>query len=162
MSIRHLSGFPPIQAIVDESADNVALCAPPCILASIQEMLAPERLWVNFFWAASVRMKMPRLIVVTPAGDEITIEGKSGLSVMETIRYGGVDDLLALCGGSCSCATCHVWVDPVFADKLPPAADEETELLGDSSHRKETSRLSCQLRLTDELDGLRVTVAPAD
>ncbi len=105
---------------------------------------------------------MPRLIVVTHAGNEVTIEGKSGNSVMETMRDGGVNDLLALCGGSCSCATCHVWVDPVFADKLPPAAEEETELLEGSIHLKETSRLSCQLRLTDALDGLRVTLAPDD
>jgi 2Fe-2S ferredoxin len=124
--------------------------------------MQPLWLLLIFFWAAWVRTKMPRLIVVTHAGDEVTIEGKLGISVMQTMRDGGVNDLLALCGGSCSCATCHVWVDPAFADKLPPAAEEEMALLEESNHLKGTSRLSCQLRLTDSLDGLRVTLAPDD
>ena len=103
---------------------------------------------------------MPKLIVVTHTGEEVTIEGQAGTSVMQSMRDGGVSDLLALCGGCCSCATCHVWVDPAFIDKLPKAAEEETALLEDSSHRKATSRLSCQIRLADNLDGLRVTLAP--
>ena len=62
---------------------------------------------------------MPKLIVVTREGEEREVEGEVGLSVMEVIRDAGIDELLALCGGCCSCATCHVHVDPDFADRLP-------------------------------------------
>jgi 2Fe-2S ferredoxin len=81
---------------------------------------------------------------------------------MELMRDNSVPDLLALCGGSRSCATCHVWVDPAFAGRLPAAVEEEVELLDSSMHRTPTSRLSCQLKWTDALDGLRVTLAPED
>jgi 2Fe-2S ferredoxin len=73
-----------------------------------------------------------------------------------------VPDLLALCGGSRSCATCHVWVDPAFLDRLPAPVEEESDLLDSSIHRKSTSRLSCQLKWNEGLDGLRVTLAPED
>jgi 2Fe-2S ferredoxin len=69
---------------------------------------------------------------------------------------------LALCGGCCSCATCHVHVDPDFAALLPPMSEDENDLLDSSDHRNETSRLSCQIHLTAALDGLRVTIAPED
>lgn len=106
---------------------------------------------------------MPKLTVITRAGDEIAIENaQAGTSVMELMRDKGVPDLLALCGGSRSCATCHVWVDPAFMDRLPAAVEEENELLDSSMHRTPTSRLSCQLKWTDALDGLRVTLAPED
>jgi ferredoxin, 2Fe-2S len=105
---------------------------------------------------------MSKLIVVARSGDETTIEGKRGKSVMELMRDHGVPDLLALCGGSRSCATCHVWVDQPFMEKLEEPVEEENELLDSSSHRRPTSRLSCQIKWTDELDGLRVTLAPDD
>jgi 2Fe-2S ferredoxin len=105
---------------------------------------------------------MPKLIVVTREGEESTIEGEVGLSVMEVIRDNGVDELLALCGGCCSCATCHVHVDPAFVDKLSVMSEDENDLLDSSDHRNETSRLSCQIQLTPDLDGLRVTIAPED
>lgn len=105
---------------------------------------------------------MPKLIVVTREGVESIVEGEAGLSVMEVIRDHGVDELLALCGGCCSCATCHVHVDAAFADKLPPISDDENDLLDSSDHRNETSRLSCQIPFTAELDGLKVTIAPED
>jgi len=105
---------------------------------------------------------MPKLIVVTREGEESTIEAQAGLSVMEVIRDAGIDELLALCGGCCSCATCHVHVDPAFADRLPPMSEDENDLLDSSDHRNETSRLSCQVPFTDALDGLKVTIAPED
>jgi ferredoxin, 2Fe-2S len=105
---------------------------------------------------------MPKLVVVTREGQESTVEGEAGLSVMEIIRDAGFDELLALCGGCCSCATCHVIVDPEWADKLPPMSADEDDLLDSSDHRSATSRLSCQLPLEDSLDGLRVTIAPED
>ena len=105
---------------------------------------------------------MPKLIVVRSTGDETAIEGQPGRSVMELMRDNGVDEILALCGGCCSCGTCHVWVDPAFVDRLPKMASQENDLLSCSEHRTATSRLSCQLAWTDELDGLRVTLAPND
>ena len=81
---------------------------------------------------------------------------------MEVIRDAGFDELLALCGGCCSCATCHVFVDEAWADKLPPVGEDENDLLDSSSHRNATSRLSCQISMGADLDGLRVTIAPED
>ena len=105
---------------------------------------------------------MPRLIVVTREGETREIQGDTGLSVMEVIRDAGIDELLALCGGCCSCATCHVHVDPDYADKLPPMSDDENELLAISDDRDESSRLSCQLPFSDALDGMVVTIAKED
>ena len=105
---------------------------------------------------------MPKLIVVTREGEEKEIDGQAGLSVMEVIRDAGIDELLALCGGCCSCATCHVHVDPDFADKLPKMGPDEDDLLGISDDRDATSRLSCQLPFEAGLDGLRVTIAKED
>ena len=105
---------------------------------------------------------MPKLTVVTRAGEESTVEVAEGLTVMEAIRDNGFDELLALCGGCCSCATCHVHVDPAFTDKLPQMSEDEDDLLDSSDHRSETSRLSCQVPFTAELDGLKVTIAEED
>lgn len=105
---------------------------------------------------------MPQLIVVDRSGDEKAVEATAGLSVMEAIRDNGFDELLALCGGCCSCATCHVHVDPAFQDKLPAMSEDEDDLLESSDHRNEQSRLSCQVTMSDALDGLKVTIAPED
>ena len=105
---------------------------------------------------------MPQLTVVTRNGEERTVSAGAGLTVMEAIRDNGFDELLALCGGCCSCATCHVHVDPAFADRLPPMSPDEDDLLDSSMDRDETSRLSCQIPFTDELDGLKVRIAEED
>jgi 2Fe-2S ferredoxin len=105
---------------------------------------------------------MPKLIVVTRAGEESEIDVADGLTVMEAIRDNGFDELLALCGGCCSCATCHVHVDPAFKDKLPAMSEDEDDLLESSDHRDENSRLGCQVPFTANLDGLRVTIAQED
>lgn len=105
---------------------------------------------------------MPKLVVTTRDGSEQVVEGQSGLSVMEVIRDGGVDELLALCGGCCSCATCHIHVDPEFAGKFPAMGEDENDLLESSDHRNERSRLSCQIIFTDALDGMRVAIAQED
>jgi ferredoxin, 2Fe-2S len=105
---------------------------------------------------------MPKLILTTRDGVESVITGSSDASVMEAIRDAGIDELLALCGGCCSCATCHVHVDEAWVDKLPPMTPDENDLLDSSDHRSATSRLSCQLPFSDALDGLRVTIAPED
>lgn len=105
---------------------------------------------------------MAKLVVVLRDGTEKILEGDTSLTVMENIRDAGIDELLALCGGCCSCATCHVLVDADFADMVGPMGEDENDLLDSSSHREATSRLSCQLPFTAALDGLRVTVAQED
>jgi 2Fe-2S ferredoxin len=105
---------------------------------------------------------MPRIFVETRGRDERLLEPRDGITLMEAIRDAGMEELLALCGGCCSCATCHVHVDPAWVERLPPLGDDENDLLDSSNHRTERSRLSCQLRLTDALDGLRVRIAPED
>src|SRR5688500_13151611 len=102
---------------------------------------------------------MPLLKVVDRDGTEHSVEATAGLKVMETLReldYG----VAAICGGMCSCATCHVYVDPDWVDKLPPPMSDERELLSELSQSRENSRLSCQVEFTPELAGLRVTIAP--
>jgi 2Fe-2S ferredoxin len=103
---------------------------------------------------------MAEVIVTTRSGEERRLTLEPGLTLMEIIRDEGLDELLALCGGCCSCATCHVHVDPAFADRLPPMSEDEHDLLDGSDHRIGSSRLSCQIPLTPELDGLRLTIAP--
>lgn len=105
---------------------------------------------------------MPKLIVVNRDGQETEVEAQDGLSVMEVIRDNGFDELLALCGGCCSCATCHVHVDPAFADKMPAMSADEDDLLDSSEYRDEHSRLSCQIPFGPELDGLKVRIAKED
>jgi 2Fe-2S ferredoxin len=105
---------------------------------------------------------MVTIHVKTRDGTEKAVQGDEGLTVMEVIRENGFDELLALCGGCCSCATCHVFVDPEFADLLPPITEDESDLLDSSDHRNENSRLSCQLKCKAALDGMRVEIAPED
>ncbi|MFB0613554.1 2Fe-2S iron-sulfur cluster-binding protein [Aurantiacibacter poecillastricola] len=105
---------------------------------------------------------MPTLHVTTRSGEESTVEVGDGLTVMEAIRDNGFDELLALCGGCCSCATCHVHVDPAFKDKLPAMSEDEDDLLDSSEDRDENSRLSCQIPFTADLDGLKVRIAEED
>ena len=105
---------------------------------------------------------MPKLIVVTREGEERVLDGEAGLSVMEVIRDGGIDEILALCGGCCSCATCHIHVDPDFAGAMPPMSEDENDLLDSTADRDEYSRLSCQIPFGDALDGLKVRIAAED
>ena len=105
---------------------------------------------------------MPQIVVVDQSGAERTVDAPTGRTLMEAIRDNGFDELLALCGGCCSCATCHVHVDPAYVDKLPALSEDENDLLDSSDHRNEYSRLSCQVPVTDDLEGLRVTIAQED
>ncbi|HZV09725.1 MAG TPA: 2Fe-2S iron-sulfur cluster-binding protein, partial [Novosphingobium sp.] len=102
---------------------------------------------------------MPKLVVVNRAGEETTVDAEVGRTVMEVVRDNGFDEMLALCGGCCSCATCHVHVDPAFADKLPAITADEDDLLDSSDHRDGNSRLACQLPITEALEGLKITIA---
>ena len=103
---------------------------------------------------------MPKLLVTDLAGVETSVEATPGLSVMEKIRKHGFDELQAQCGGQCACATCHVYVDPALAAALPPMSEDEAAMLEGAAHVQATSRLSCQVRFTNGLDGLRVSIAP--
>ncbi|WP_217705842.1 2Fe-2S iron-sulfur cluster-binding protein [Peristeroidobacter soli] len=85
-----------------------------------------------------------------------------GHSVMESIRDAQIEEIQAICGGACACCTCHVLVDAEQVELLPPLSAEEDALLDGSSVRTLMSRLSCQLEVTEKLDGLRLTIAPEE
>lgn len=102
---------------------------------------------------------MARMTVVDRDGKEHQVEAKPGLKVMEILReldYG----VAAICGGLCSCATCHVYIDEAWADRLPAKQSDEQELLVElTDYREQTSRLSCQVEFTEDLDNLKLTIA---
>jgi 2Fe-2S ferredoxin len=102
---------------------------------------------------------MPSIIATDREGVEHKIEATVGWSVMEILREAGLP-IEAACGGCCSCATCHVYVDPAWLPKLTPPAKDETMMLDEAFQVRDESRLSCQIPFTAELDGLRVTLAP--
>jgi 2Fe-2S ferredoxin len=95
-------------------------------------------------------------------GNVHSVAFNEGDALMESIRDAGVRDILALCGGVCSCATCHVFVDEEWMDKVGPAAGDESDLLETSAFNTPRSRLSCQIKLAARLDGLSVTIAPEE
>lgn len=105
---------------------------------------------------------MPEVIVTTRENEVLHLDFEPGLTLMETIRDAGVDELLALCGGCCSCATCHVHVDQGFLGMLPSMSEDENDLLDSADCRDSNSRLACQIVLNDELDGMAVRIAAED
>ena len=100
-----------------------------------------------------------KIIATDRDGVEHTLTGRERWSVMEILRDGGMG-VLAECGGACACATCHVYVDADWFDRLPPRSDLETEMLDMAPAYRSTSRLSCQLQCSEAIDGIRLTVAP--
>lgn len=109
-----------------------------------------------------MRRAMTSITIINRTGAERTIEATDGLSLMENIRDAGFDELLALCGGCMSCATCHVHIDEDFLGGLPPMSEDEADLLDTSDARQANSRLSCQIPVGPNLAGLRATIAPED
>ncbi len=104
-----------------------------------------------------------KFTVTTREGEARDVEARDGLSVMQNIRNSGIEELQAICGGSLSCATCHVYVERVPAGaELPEKSRDERDLLEASDYLEDNSRLSCQLTCRPELDGLLVTIAPED
>lgn len=100
---------------------------------------------------------MPKATYVRPNGEHDIYEVQVGTSVMQAAVANGVEEVVAECGGNLMCATCHVYVDPEHLGKLPPVSDDEDELLECvAGERRPNSRLSCQLVMTDDLDGLVV------
>jgi ferredoxin, 2Fe-2S len=101
-----------------------------------------------------------KILVTDQEGVEHELEGLDGWRAMEVIRDWGLN-IKAECGGSCTCATCHVWVDRDWFGKLPERSDDEEDLIYSTLDQKPTSRLSCQIILSDELDGLKLTLTPS-
>jgi len=102
---------------------------------------------------------VPKVTYIQPNGTPRIAEAPAGATVMETAVDNDVAGIVAECGGACSCATCHVYVDPAWAGKLPPPGAQEDGMLGCVLDRRPTSRLSCQIVLDATLDGLVVEVA---
>jgi 2Fe-2S ferredoxin len=96
-----------------------------------------------------------KIIATDRKGAEHTLEGRDGWSVMEILRDGGLD-IAAECGGACACATCHVFVDQQWLGKLPKKDDMEVTMLDFAPEVEANSRLSCQIKVTPELEGLVV------
>ena len=101
---------------------------------------------------------MPKITFIKPDGSTQTVEASTGSSVMETAVDNDIDGIVAECGGACSCATCHVYVDATWIEALNSADALEDGMLDCVLDRRGASRLSCQIQLTDELDGLVVHV----
>lgn len=101
---------------------------------------------------------MPRIYVTTHAGEEQEISAPSTGVLMEVLRDNDIDGIEGMCGGYCACATCHVHVDPANTVSLPPMSAEERTLASGLLSFSERSRLTCQIPLTDDLDGLRLSI----
>jgi ferredoxin, 2Fe-2S len=103
---------------------------------------------------------MPHIVVIDQHGNEHIVERPAGCKVMEVLReleFG----VAAICGGLCACATCHVYIESSWTAQLPAKSSNEQDMLSDLTHyRAATSRLSCQLVFTPELDGLKLTIPP--
>lgn len=100
---------------------------------------------------------MAKIIYVDHEGTERTVEASNGESVMEAAIKNSIPGIDADCGGACACATCHVYVDEAFMDKVGMPEDMEQSMLDFAENVKETSRLSCQISVSDDLDGLKVS-----
>ena len=104
---------------------------------------------------------MPKIVYIEPEGDRVEVEVEEGYSVMEGAIMNGVEGIEAECGGACSCATCHCYVREEWWDKLPEIDVIEDSMLEAATERRENSRLTCQIPVTEELDGLTLEVAPS-
>ncbi len=103
---------------------------------------------------------MPNITYIDTDGTARTIEAEIGATVMETAIKNDIPGILATCGGSCSCATCHVYVDEAWFEKLGPLSLEELDMLDTAHDLKPNSRLSCQIPVTEAIDGLTVRTPP--
>ena len=103
---------------------------------------------------------MPKLNITTRSGDQVSVEAAAGQTLMEVLRNRG--DVEALCGGQRACATCHVHIEDSWLVIVGEPGEEEADLLGFSMEKQPNSRLSCQIRLSDAMEGLALTVAAAE
>lgn len=102
---------------------------------------------------------MPTIIFITPDGQRHEVDVDSGYSVMEAAINNNIEGIVAECGGACACATCHSYIDDAWISKMPEMDDMEDSMLDAAYDRRDTSRLTCQLEVNDEWDGLVVHVA---
>ncbi|MDJ0905867.1 MAG: 2Fe-2S iron-sulfur cluster-binding protein [Woeseiaceae bacterium] len=102
---------------------------------------------------------MPKVIFIESNGTRHEVEVESGYSVMEAAINNDIDGIVAECGGACACATCHSYVDEAWLDSMPPMDDMEDSMLDAAFERKDNSRLTCQIEVKDEFDGLVIHVA---
>ena len=102
---------------------------------------------------------MPKIIYRVEGGSVMEVEVESGHTVMEGAIDNNVPGVVAECGGACACATCHCYIDESWLDRLPAMDDMEDAMLDSAQDRRNNSRLTCQIEVTDDLDGLAVTVA---
>ena len=102
---------------------------------------------------------MPKITYITFDGSKHTVEVPIGLTVMEGARDNNIPGIEADCGGACACSTCHVYVDEAFRELVGPPNVNEEQMLEFADDVRPESRLSCQIKVTDELDGLKVTPA---
>ena len=100
---------------------------------------------------------MTSITFTDSTGKARTVEGEAGATLMETAIRNGVPEIVAECGGACACATCHVYVDEAFLAKVGKASGMEEDMLDFAYEVRPNSRLSCQIKITDALDGLAVT-----
>ncbi len=102
---------------------------------------------------------MPRIVFIQPDGQQVEVTASVGTSVMQAAVHNNVRGIDADCGGCCSCATCHIYVEDAFVARLPaPDGMEDEMLAGTAAERLPTSRLGCQINITDDMDGLTVRV----
>jgi ferredoxin, 2Fe-2S len=101
---------------------------------------------------------MPRLIFVQPDGTQRSVEALNGHSVMESAVNNGIRGVLGECGGTCSCSTCHCYVSAEWIGRLPPKSKDESDLLDFAWEPNDSSRLTCQITVSDEIDGLVLRV----
>lgn len=99
---------------------------------------------------------MPKILFIEHSGKQHLIDAEAGKSVMQNAVDRMVPGIIGDCGGACSCATCHGYVDPAWADKVEPKNDGEDAMLDGALHTQANSRLTCQITMTDALDGLVV------
>jgi len=105
---------------------------------------------------------MPHVVFIQPTGESQTVDVAAGTSLMTAAVKHGVDGIIGECGGVCMCATCHIYVREDFLDRLPPIQDTEEAVLDvTNAERLPNSRLSCQIKMTDALEGLTVTIPPS-
>ena len=97
---------------------------------------------------------MPKITFIRSDGSQQVLVGSAGQTVMQLATSHGIPEIEADCGGACACATCHVIVEPEWADRLPPQGTMEAEMIDFAVGPTPTSRLSCQLTITDAFDGL--------
>ena len=102
---------------------------------------------------------MPKVIYITPDETRHEVDVEPGYSIMEGAIDNTIDGIVAECGGACACATCHSYVDAAWTDKIPAMDDMEDSMLDAAFERKENSRLTCQIEMSDALDGIVIHVA---